>query len=355
MLKGIALPQVLQDINGTLSCVLTDGHLVRLRALGVQVVRVELLLPRRHIAAGGWHTWDETAPLYRELVARLEAGGVRIVLLVGNQIVPQCGQGDWNNDHLPLPDDAAPGVRFGAFLDAYGGALARAVGDLPAVTHWEIWNEPNAYTASHGPVPGFPAGGTFLYPQLYALVLSAAYARVKCACPEATVITGGLFAQNIANLQPDSAGATYLAEVLRWLDRAGAPEAWPFDAVGQHYYLDRGGLLDPYHLWQYLAYLAPLVEGKPVWVTEAGWNTADDATVQLHQAANLALLFDYCSAARAPRIACLCWFTLEDQPASGDKTALYRGLYAAGLLPKPSLVPFALYRGQEPTPADAPT
>jgi hypothetical protein len=277
---------------------------------------------------------------------------VRIIGLVGNQIVPQFGQQDWNNGHQPL-DDAHPDptAAFTTFLDGYLAAVSQVVAAFPEVGYWEIWNEPNAYTAAHGPSPGIPAGGTFIYPQLYAVLLSKAAEAIR---PDHRVITGGLLGQNIANLQPDSAGAAYLGDVLQWLKRPDFPDQHPFDAIGQHYYLDRGGLLDPYHLWQYLQYLVPLAGGTPVWVTEAGWDTSADPATQLQQAGNLAMLFDRCSLSAAPTIHGLCWFTLEDQPVSGDKTALFRGLYASGLVPKPSVVPFALYHGVAPQEGPAP-
>src|SRR5207245_2912141 len=74
---------------------------------------------------------------------------------------------------------------------------------------------------------------------------------------------------------------------------AGQTVPWPFDAAGQHLYLDQGGATSGNHLSQYLDNLEVVLQrygGAPhaITVTEAAWSTT--AVSQDVQASNLRLL-----------------------------------------------------------------
>ncbi len=183
------------------------------------------------------------------------------------------------------------------------------------ITTWEVWNEPNAWTDN--PSPTVFTGGTFIYPSNFAWLLKRSYAAIKNAEPgtSSTVISGGLFGHdaggtampsltvngspttvvkhgNVATpTRPPGGGSTtctsavpsgadYLCNTyLAGRQNAGwKAGAYPLDRVGQHLYVDQGGLTTSSKLTTYLqdvrsAYVA--FEGattpKQTEVTEFGW------------------------------------------------------------------------------------
>lgn len=181
------------------------------------------------------------------------------------------------------------------------------------ISTWEVWNEPNAWTSN--PSSGVYSGGSFIYPSNFAWLLKRSYASIKKyeRGNTSTVISGGLFGHDpggAATLvsgpngstrlvvkrgvsatpatQTSSAtcnsaepsGADYLCNTYSmgkskagW--RAGS---YPLDRIGQHLYVDQGGLTTGSKLTAYLqdvrsVYLA--FEGrstpKQTEVTEFGW------------------------------------------------------------------------------------
>jgi hypothetical protein len=183
------------------------------------------------------------------------------------------------------------------------------------ITAWEVWNEPNAWTSN--PSPGVYTGSTFIYPSNFAWLLKRSYSAIKGAEPgtSSTVISGGLFGHDpggatlivttpggtprtivkhggvvpadpeplaastaCKNAQPS--GADYLCNTYA-LGRKTAgwrSGSYPLDRIGQHLYIDQGGLTTSSKITAYLqdvrnAYLA--FEGtstsKKTEVTEFGW------------------------------------------------------------------------------------
>lgn len=131
----------------------------------------------------------------------------------------------------------------------YVGAVARRYGD---VTHWEIWNEPNAFWK---PSPN---------PDEYREILVAAYDTIKGINPNAKVASGG---------------TTYIDNdfIDRFLDNGG----WEhLDAVAVHYYPGVGPESDPNNKLRdellKLEYNTIVPHGglKEIWITEMGWQSS---------------------------------------------------------------------------------
>ncbi len=116
-------------------------------------------------------------------------------------------------------------------------------------------------------------------------------------------------------LSTQNSGADYLQDVYTALQRVSSGPL-PFDAIGQHLYVDQPGQADPGHLWQYVSHMQAIAQrneggsGRTVYITEAAWTTS--AVAPELQAANLRTLFEVCR--RDARIAALCWFQLRDNP-----------------------------------------
>lgn len=140
-------------------------------------------------------------------------------------------------------------------------------------------------------------------------------------------------------MSPQNSGADYLQQVYDALARSGRGSNMPFDAIGQHPYVDQAGHADPDHIRQYLDDVEQVVrrnEGRPdgrmIFVTETGWSTT--AVSPEVQAANLHTLFATCS--QYPPVAAVCWFQVRDNPAAN----LHFGVYTSNWAPKPAATAF---------------
>ena len=115
---------------------------------------------------------------------------LKVVGLISNE--------SWNGSQADWTAKNAEN-NHGSGDNAYGQAFARnAAGVLAShfagrVAVWEVWNEPNAWTAN--PSPGVYEGSTFLYPSNFAWLLKRSYTAIKAAEPGSSsiVVSGGLF------------------------------------------------------------------------------------------------------------------------------------------------------------------
>jgi hypothetical protein len=248
----------------------------------------------------------------------------------------------WHGDQTQWTANSAEQVAKGtgdnayirAFAASAAGVLAKHYGSR--ITSWEIWNEPNAYTAN--PTPGVYTGSSFMYPSNFAWLLKRSYAAIKAVQPgsTSTVVSGGLFGHDVggatvtivapsgtrqtitksgAVAKADPAGvaaaapcasnvpsgADYLCNTYRMgQQKAGwKAGAYPLDAIGEHLYIDQGGLTSASKITTYLqdvrnAYA--VFEGtatvKKTQVTEFGWvadprNAATYPTAADNQAKNV--------------------------------------------------------------------
>lgn len=153
-------------------------------------------------------------------------------------------------------------------LDAYAGfvtAFAERYRDQ--VQAYIIWNEPNLSREWAGQAPD---------PAAYAALLCRAYAAVKAADPDATVVSAGLAPTNGGD------GALDDRLFLQAVYETGAGAC--FDALGAHAYGfghppdDARGAHDGLNLARLLD-LRALMEANggsawSIWITELGWTTA---------------------------------------------------------------------------------
>jgi hypothetical protein len=230
---------------------------------------------------------------YGAFADKARAAGMQVYLVVTG-----------NKDSMAAPGDYATSI----------GKLAAAL--KGRIAAYEIWNEPDG--------PDFWAGGP--QPAAYAALLKAAYPAVKAADPGATVVTGGMIANDA-----DFLGAVYAN---------GAQGS--FDAVGVHtdtacltadpgdYYREPDGRIGRYSFTGYRelhAIMAARGDAKPIWMTELGWSTLSatcargdragtkPAGVSAAQQAQF-LAKAYSCLAADPYVQQATWFNLHDANSS---------------------------------------
>ena len=222
---------------------------------------------------------------------------------------------------------------------------AAVVGDLATQLRgrgvaYEIWNEEDDTTFwLNGPQP---AG--------YAALLKPAYAAIKAADPEATVLIGGLV------------GNDY--EFVEQLYDHGAKGS--FDGVAVHtdtaclttdpreYYREPNGRIGRYSFTGYREVHSTMLahgDDKPIWMSELGWPTLSStcerggragtkvAGVSQAQQADF-LTKAYGCMASDPYVAQAAWFNLDDIDTGSTNDALNLGLLTDGFVRKPAFAAF---------------
>ncbi|MGH2389166.1 MAG: hypothetical protein ACRDIE_13260, partial [Chloroflexota bacterium] len=250
--------------------------------------------------------------------------------LIYGDAVSHASQADWNAGNR----ETGAGSGDNPFIDRFAAVAAQLAAAIPEISLWELWNEPNAWRQHNG---NAFSGGSFIYPSNYAVLLSCAAAAIHDAHAGSTIITGGLLSHNNHGmLNAENCGADYLQAVYAALGQMGG--TIPFDAIGQHLYVDQPGRADADHLSQYLNHPRTVVQrneggnDRPVYITEAAWTTS--AVAPELQAVNLKTLFDVC--ASDEQIAAVCWFQVRDNPPGRQ----YFGLCAPDWSPKPAFAAF---------------
>ena len=126
------------------------------------------------------------------------------------------------------------------------------------VKYWEVWNEEDwGY---------FWSGNT----DDYARLLIVAYQATKAACPDCTVLYGGLMFW---------ADQTHFERVLDTIndDPYAAENNYYFDVMSMHLYSRSS---DAYNIVNHVrAHMSLYVPAHPIWITEIGVPVWDDATV----------------------------------------------------------------------------
>jgi len=240
------------------------GHVARLRALGVQWVRVEMQgragsAPEPLILSGrggllGYVDLKHYDTLF-ELLCRSEAP-IAVLGLLDNMLTPA---DDWRNRQN------AAAYRQG--FTALTALLARYYADR--VHAWEVWNEPDHVNS-------------YLPPGDFAALLAEAGAAIRRNVPAARIVSGGLSSVG-------AAAVTYLRQTLAALARLVAPGAG-FDVAGVHLYPGIDHCATPVRAPTFLYGDTPTVlvglmrvlaaagyADRPLWVTEIGWNRAGDS------------------------------------------------------------------------------
>ena len=291
-----------------------------------------------------WASWEYAQPApntwephiiatLNQSVAEAKAKGLKVLVVV--QRSPAWASGGKGGIHPPT-DPAT----FGA---AMGGFAAR----VPGADAWELWNEEDETT--------FWAGGAD--PAKYAAMVKAAYPAIKAAEPNDVVVTGATVGNNM----------DFIAELYRH----GAKGS--FDAVGVHTdtaclvdgpdfnYRDEQGRIGRYVFTGYREVHAVMARngdgGKPIWMTELGWNTQSTAPgscnvgmwagqkplgVTEAQQADFLTQAYRCLAAD-PIVAVAMWFGLQDIP--GSSFAGGYGLFRADGSARPAADAFRALAG----------
>jgi hypothetical protein len=308
MEKGVALGDVL-DKAGT-AVIFGPDDLTALVDSKAHAIRLELRI-------GTQTTWTpRLLELYNDIIKILtDAGVTTIIGLLSERSVAgaaQDGPDGWNVNAVGTSKPGSSGSN--SFIPRYAAAVRQIVRGVRGITHWEVWNEPNSIK-------------TFIQPSLYATLLTLTHDTIKAAQADSVVITGGVFGQNNENLLPASSGASYLQQVYDVLQAggAGSTHPFPFDAIGQHLYLDQGSVVTEAelrsHLQLYLDDIAGVVQrnerrSRPVYITEAGWSTSAPGAFVTEpvQQNNLGILHSVYAGQPVGAIETACWFKLRDSP-----------------------------------------
>jgi hypothetical protein len=304
-----------------------------------QNAHVESLIDRLHPAwVRVFVNWNaiETAPgVYNR--AQIEGDQALFAALPrGTKVdVVLDGTPAWAGGATPA-DPPANDQTFGAFANYVANAFGQSV------AAYEIWNEEDGTTQWNGT------------PAQYVGLLAAAYPAIKAANPNATVILGGLGANDYPYLQQ--------------LYQAGA--AHYFDAVGVHTD-DACSLTSPYafaynpgttqiNRWSFLGFttvhsvMTANGDGaKPIYMTEIGWSTSSatcsagssagkrvGGVSEKVQAKFLRQAYHCLARPQYSYVTAAMWFDMAD---FGQRNVYYDryGLMSYGLVPKPSFTAFA--------------
>jgi hypothetical protein len=215
----------------------------------------------------------------------------------------------------PALNTAAPEPEaFGAFMEAvarrYSGE-ERAAGDvLPAVRHFELWNEPNL----SGFLSPQTSGGDRVGLDRYAAMVKAAYPRIKRVSPDSVVIAGVGGPRGLTN--DTGTGAFDWLEGLKQRDI-------PLDAYSQHIYPAAAPLVetDAMPSWSSIDALLEELDGfrpgLPLYITEAGYTTSptpyrDVFVSEEEQAEYLEQIYGELPQLRDGRVKAVVWFNLQD-------------------------------------------
>lgn len=311
---------------------ITDEVADRLAETGAKYVRINFRL--------GPYPYDtnELYESYDTIVERLKTRGLEVVGLLSNESV-NGSQEEWTANNF----EHQGGDGHNSYIDEFGYRFARLAKHFEGkIYYWEIWNEPNAWRNS--PEEGVYEGGTFLYPSNFAALLTHAHSQAHYYNNiNVHIISGGLFGHDLNGYSEEGAGANYLDKIYDVGINSTGKFAWakdtygtyPLDSIGQHIYINQGGVVDQFWFSTYLDYVRSVVtkwEGenslKKTWVTEFGWQTLEVS--EDIQAANLDLSYD--AIKNKSYVEAAIWFQLEDIAPIN----MYYGLYRPDFSEKPS-------------------
>ncbi len=304
---------------------------------GTGWIRIEMRLIPGHT------TWDpQILGYYDTAVNNARGAGLQVLLLVDG--------GSWPGNQSAWESNSAEASGGNGQNDYVTQFAQQAVRTIVAhfqdrVKYYEIWNEPNAWTKSYG------VGGTFLYPSNFAWMMANSWeaAHVDLRAP-VVLLSGGVFGHNIGGpYSYDKAGAQYLDDTYQagiqygpFTEMKNRYGTYPLDGIGQHIYINSGGLVpaDDFRLYEdYLRQAYVKYEGqntpKRTFITEFGWNTK--AVTQQVQDENLVTAFQTID--ETPYIEMAIWFQWQDNPAGG----LFYGVLDPSGAPKAAFPDYEKY------------
>ncbi|MCU0308015.1 MAG: hypothetical protein MUE51_09685 [Thermoleophilia bacterium] len=244
----------------------------------------------------------------------------------------------WANGGSGDPRTAPRARAYAQFMVALGRRYSgryRADGVvLPAVRHFEVWNEPNIAFFLR---PQWARRGGRMVPvspEIYARMLKEVHPRLRRARPDAVVIAGALAPTNTTNA-PASVG---VADFIRGVRARRAPVM----AASQHVYpgAPPGTSRALPSEWGIPA-IRRLWGNRPLYVTETGYTTASTPYHRYHVSPRLQARYlpALLRGLAKPGVRMLVWYNLQDHglwPA---------GLRTAGGAPKPALHAFQRLTG----------
>ena len=337
VVKGVSYPFVAQD-GGTLSAAtpvagVSDAYAVG--EAGSLHVRIDFHL----VHDTSWTPAEYGA--YDAAIGAFCGVHVDVLGLVGPGVVsPLTDPRTWSANNA----EQTGGDGDNPFMRQFAARVLDLVGRYHSCVHtWELWNEPNVGAAG--------ATGTYIYPSNFAAMLADTYALVKKAYPDVTLVSGGILSvDGGGHVDPRNSGADYLRQtyfmglqVAHTWDAVRAQFGGnPLDVVGQHLYLDQGGLVDTQHIidaYRYMhdAYAAFGDGATPIYMTEGAWSTGTVSPAL--QALNLDMLYSMSENPLVPYVARVYWYLLRD---GGSPDQAY-GLETADGQPKPSFDRFRAY------------
>ena len=335
------------------SILLTQAKCAALAQAGTGWLRVSMrLIP-------GHDTWDPVLfGLYDTAVNNARDAGLQVILLIDGESW-RGGQSAWTANNY----ENTGGDGDNDYMEGYANQAV-----VPIVQHFrdrtkifELWNEPNAWTSN--PSPGVYTGGSFVYPSNFAALLVDSWVAVHVTnnINDVTLFFGGVFGHSIGGVYSyGRSGAQYIEDTYKiginvtgsftsTLQNYGS---YPLDGIGQHIYIDQGGLTTAAHIQQYLDWVRQAYtqfEGqdtpKKVFITELGWTTK--SVSQATQAADLETSFQTIISG-APWVQSTVWFNWQDQNMSctGSGVLCYGVVDSAGN-PKASYTPYQFYQSYE--------
>jgi len=259
-----------------------------------------------HIQYDGPNTWNWNVATDRAVLAAT-AHHVQIIGIAGYS-PPWARRSDCPAGELHcFPQNASDYGRFMGAAAARYGSRATDPRLRGTINVWSLWNEPNHQPYSM-PKPD---------PVKYAAMVKSAYAAIKAADPDATVLTGGTAPA------PDAADGSDYEQVtwLKLLYQNGAGGS--FDGVANHpYAYPFSPLTDkPWNAYRQTEYLHDVMVlngdgAKKVWGTEMGAPTGTQAK-DLTEAGQAQAVRDYFAGWWNGRFRAftgpLIWFRLRDE------------------------------------------
>ena len=349
------------DSNG--NSLLTDELLTGLVNAGTGWLRLDF----HPVGSPSLPLWGETMlGYYAVAVAQIRSRGIRIMGLFGPGFIRGSSQSVWNaNSFEETGRDGS--TEFVTHWAANASLVAaRFAAD---VTLWELFNEPSAWTSSNN---GSYSGGTFMYPSVFARLLSATYAKIKGPPPvgaglqNLTLFSGSVFGTSAYGWDAFHSGATYISSFYgfgtacayhdpfanRSYNCSGAFPApwgsnasmWPLDGVGQHIYVDQGAVTTADRVAGYIEFVAAamrdfegLASKKRIFISEMGWTTSDvNESVQARNV-ETSLSAIRSNATIMADVGVVLYFQFVDNPAAN----LFYGVMVNSTRPKLALQPYA--------------
>jgi hypothetical protein len=299
---------------------------------------------------------------YDQVVTNVQAKNLKVLGLLTSEAV-HGQQSDWTANNAEISGGNGSNTYVGAFASVAGTLATHYNGtNGPTISQWEVWNEPNAWTTN--PMPGVYMGGSFMYPSNFAALLTQVGGAITAptANPSDVVVSGGILGldpgghgrSGLNNGYKAKAGTTcptavpsggdYLCatyDMGREYDRWVAGHS-PFNAVGQHLYINQSGTTTGKNISTYLSDLRTVYEaygGEPATltthVTEFGWTTGSVSTNT--QAKNLQTTYQTLKGTSF--VARAYWYRTQDLGVAND----YYGLLTTNGVQKPAFSAYQRY------------